>query len=50
MLLVSFVASKSLKLSFTLSCVLGVQTSYNDFELTRLAFNVRRSFEAFPRE
>jgi len=40
----TFIASKSLKLSFTLNRVL------NDFKLTRFAFEVLQKFEAVRRE
>ena len=47
----TFTASKSLKLSFTLNCVLKRANSLkNDFKLTRFALEVRQKFEAVPRE
>ena len=44
-----FIASKSLKLSFNLNCVLKRAWQLkNDFKL--VAFEVRQEFEAVPRE
>ena len=47
----AFIASKSLKLSFTLDYVLKRANDLkNDFKLTRFASEVRQKFEAVPHE
>ena len=47
----TFIAIKSLKLSFTLNCILKRANDLkNDFKLTRFAFGVRQKFEAVTRE
>ena len=47
-LFLAFIASKNLKLFFTLNYVL--KRANNDFKLNRFAFEVRQKFEAVPRE
>ena len=54
-MLLTFLASKSLKLSFTSEIVYqDLLTTYeslnNDFKSTRFAFEVRQKFGAVPRE
>ena len=46
-LFLTFIASKNLKLFFTLIYVLKCA---NDFKLNRFAFEVRQKFQAVPRE
>ena len=47
----TFIASKNLKLFFTLNYVLKRANDLkNDFKLARFAFEVRQKFEAVPRE
>ena len=49
--LLTFIASKSLKLSFTLTCELKRANDLkSDFKLTRVAFEERQKFEAVPRD
>ena len=40
----TFIANKSLKLTFTLNCVL------NEFKLMRFALEVHQTFDAVPHE
>ena len=50
-MLLTFIASESLKLSFTLNYVLKRANDLkNDFKLTRFASEVRQKIEAFPGE
>ena len=50
-LFLTFIASKSLKLFFTLNYVLKRANDFKtDFKLTRFAFQRRQKFEAVPRE
>ena len=50
-LFLTFMASKNLKLFFTLNYVLKRANDLKkDFKLTRFAFKVRQKFEAVPRE
>ena len=44
----TFIASKSLKLSFTINCLL--KRANDDLKLTGFAFEVRQKFEAVSRE
>ena len=47
----TFIASNSLTLSFTLNCALKRANDLKiDFKLTRFAFEVRQKFEAVPRK
>ena len=46
----SFIASKSLKLSFTLNCVLERVNDLKTTLLSRCVVEVRQKFEAVPRE
>ena len=47
----SYIATKSLKLSFTLNCVLKRANDLKyDFKLIRFAFDLLQKFEAFPNE
>ena len=50
-MLLNVIASTSLKLYFTLSCVIKRANDLNkDFKLTRFAFEKGKKFEAVPRE